>query len=109
MRIFLAIFYCFMNLAGCTDAQNRTMVTTSQENGVVTLDSRTEVDLGSAQFTCNASRSGHCYYAVFDKGSEVRRFALAAAERRTMADLPSGFDLCVMPVDGKVSAGCKAI
>ena len=42
MRIFLAIIYCFMNLAGCTDAQNRTILATTQENGVVTLEGTVE-------------------------------------------------------------------
>jgi len=38
MRTLLAIIYCFLNLAGCTDAQNRSIVATAQENGIVILD-----------------------------------------------------------------------
>lgn len=109
MRIFLAIIYCFMNLAGCTDSQNRTILATSQENGAVTLDSRTEVRMGRARFACEASRAGHCYYAVFDGANEVKAFSLATSEERLIDGLPDGFTQCVMPTAGKVSARCKPI
>ena len=106
MRIFLAIIYCFMNLAGCTDAQNRTLVATAQENGVTTLDSRTEVRMGRARFACETSKGGQCYYTVFDGAKEVRKFSLAVSEERLVDDLPSGFNLCVLTTDAKVSANC---
>ncbi|NID15042.1 hypothetical protein [Luteibacter yeojuensis] len=106
MRIFLAIIYCFMNLAGCTDTQNRTLVSTAQENGATTLESHTEVRMGRARFACEASKGGHCYYTVFDGAKEVRRFSLAVSEERLVDDLPPGFRLCVTPVDEKQTANC---
>lgn len=109
MRIFLAIIYCFMNLAGCTDAQNRSIVATSQENGSVTLDSRTEVRMGRARFACESSRAGRCYYTVFDGPKEVKTFALAASEERLLDGLPAGFTQCVMTTAGKVSPRCKPL
>jgi len=109
MRLFLAIVYCFMNLAGCTDAQNRTIVATSQENGVLTLDSRTEVRMGRARFACQASSAGRCYYTVFDGAAEVKAFSLAVSEERLVDRLPAGFALCVTPTAEKVSAGCKPV
>ena len=107
MRIFLAIIYCFMNLAGCTDAQNRTLVATSKENGVTTLESHTEVRMGRARFACEASKGGRCYYTVFDGAKEVRSFSLAVSEERLVDDLPAGFSLCVMATKSSVSADCK--
>lgn len=107
MRIFLAIIYCFMNLAGCTDAQNRTLVATAQENGVTTLGSRTEVRMGRARFACEASQSGRCHYTVFDGPNEVRRFSLAVREERLVDGLPSGFTLCVTTKADRVSATCR--
>ncbi len=106
MRIFLSIVYCFMNLAGCTDAQNRTLATTNRENGIVTLDSRTEVRMGRARFACAASTTGHCHYAVFDGDRLVRTLTLAVHEERLVDRLPAGFALCVTPADVKVTAGC---
>ena len=108
MRIFLAIIYCFMNLAGCTDAQNRTLAVTSKENGVTTLESRTEVRLGRARFACEASQGGRCYYTVFDGAKAERAFSLAVSEERLVDDLPPGFTLCVLTKDAKVSADCKS-
>jgi hypothetical protein len=107
MRIFLAIVYCFMNLAGCTDAQNRTLVATSRENGAITLESHTEVRMGRARFACEASRGGQCYYTVFDGAKEVRAFSLAVSEERLVDGLPPGFTLCVRSTDAKVSVDCK--
>lgn len=109
MRIFLAIIYCFMNLAGCTDAQNRTIVATSQENGTVTLDSHTEVRMGRARFACDQSRLGRCYYTVFDGPAEVKAFSLAASEERLLDGLPGGFTQCVTMTQDKVSSHCKPI
>ncbi|HXP01605.1 MAG TPA: hypothetical protein VN813_13975 [Luteibacter sp.] len=109
MRLFLAIIYCFMNLAGCTDAQNRTIAATSQENGVVTLDSHTEVRMGRARFACESSKAGQCYYTVFDGPKEVKTFSLAVREERLVDGLPEGFTQCVSPVAGKVGANCKPI
>ncbi|HEY4293190.1 hypothetical protein [Luteibacter sp.] len=108
MRIFLAIIYCFMNLAGCTDAQNRTLVATSKENGVTTLQSHTEVRMGRARFACEASTAGQCYYSVFNGAEEVRAFALAVSEERLVDGLPPGFTLCVTPTEAKVSPNCKS-
>lgn len=107
MRIFLAIIYCFMNLAGCTDAQNRIILATTQENGATTLDSRTEVRMGRARFACEASRAGRCYYTVFDAAREVTAFSLARSEERLLDGLPVGFTQCVLPEPGKVSPDCK--
>lgn len=109
MRLFLAIVYCFMSLAGCTDAQNRTIVATSRENGAVTLDSRTEVRMGRARFACQASSAGRCYYTVFDGAAEVKAFSLAVSEERLVDRLPAGFALCVTTTAEKVSAGCKPV
>jgi len=107
MRIFLAIVYGFLNLVGCTDAQNRSIVVSSSENGVTVLDSRTEVDLGRAEFTCNASRTGSCYYAVFHEGKEIRTFVLAVAERRRLDELPAGFAQCVGTGPAHMSPSCR--
>lgn len=104
MRIFLAIIYCFMNLAGCTDSQNRTLVATTKENGVTTLDSVVEVRMGRARFACEASAGGQCHYTVFDGGKPIRTFALAVSEERLVDGLPSGFTLCVYPIETKVLA-----
>ncbi|MGE7136452.1 hypothetical protein ACQKIE_02380 [Luteibacter sp. NPDC031894] len=107
MRIFLAIIYCFMNLAGCTDAQNRTLVATSKENGVTTLESLTEVRMRRARFACEASTSGQCHYTAFDGGKEVRAFALAVSEERLVDGLPPGFTLCVTVTATRVSPDCR--
>lgn len=109
MRTFLAIVYCFMNLAGCTDVQNRTLATTARENGVITLDSRAEVRMGRARFACVASTSGQCHYAVFDGARPVSTFALAVHEERLVDRLPPGFALCVTTTDVKVTAGCAPV
>jgi hypothetical protein len=109
MRIFLSIIYCFMNLAGCTDSQNRSIVATTQENGVITMDSRTVVRMGRARFACEASSVGRCYYTVFDGAAEVRSFSLARAEERLVDGLPSGFTQCVTTTAGKPSPDCKYI
>ncbi|MET0617293.1 MAG: hypothetical protein ABWZ54_05945 [Luteibacter sp.] len=108
MRLFLAIVYCLLNLAGCTDSQNRVMLVTAKENGHVTLDSRTEVRLGRARFACSASESGQCHYTVFDGDIEVRSFALAVREERLVDGLPDGFALCVTREATRVSSSCKA-
>jgi hypothetical protein len=108
MRIFLAIIYCFLNLAGCTDAQNRSIAATAQENGRLTLDSLTDVRMGRAWFECKASQSGRCYYAVFKEGAEVRRFDLGAGEVVRLADLPAGFSLCVASTAAGAKPGCRA-
>lgn len=106
MRLLLAIIYCFMNLAGCTDAQNRSLVTTASDNGHVTLDSRTDVRMGRAWFACGASVSGQCHYTVFDGATVVRTFALAVREERLVDRLPGGFALCVTPQAGVVTPAC---
>jgi len=108
MRTLLAIIYCFLNLAGCTDAQNRSIVATAQENGKVVLDSLTDVRMGRAWFECKASQSGRCYYTVFNEGTVVRVFSLSVAEELRLDHLQSGFSQCVMTTAGKVSAGCRA-
>lgn len=108
MRTLLAIVYCFLNLAGCTGAQNRSIVATAQENGKVTLDSFTDVRMGRAWFECKASQSGRCYYTVFNEGAQVRAFSLAVAEDVRLDNLPSGFSQCVAASAGKVSVGCRA-
>jgi hypothetical protein len=108
MRTLLAIIYCFLNLAGCTDAQNRSIVATAQENGKVVLDSLTDVRMGRVWFECKASQSGRCYYTVFNEGAVVRAFSLAVAEDLRLDNLPSGFSQCVTVSAGKVSADCRA-
>jgi len=108
MRTLLAIIYCFLNLAGCTDAQNRSIVATVQENGKVTLDSLTDVRMGRAWFECKASQSGRCYYTVFSGDAPVRVFSLSVAEVLRLDNLPSGFDQCVAVTAARLSAGCKA-
>lgn len=107
MRTLLAIIYCFLNIAGCTDAQNRSIVATAQENGKVVLDSLTDVRMGRAWFECKASQSGRCYYTVFNEGAVVRSFSLPVAEALRLDNLPSGFEQCVMITADKVLAGCK--
>jgi hypothetical protein len=108
MRTFLAIVYCFLNLAGCTDAQNRSIVATASENGTITLDSRTDVRMGHAWFECKASQSGRCYYTVFDGASKIRTFSLPVAEVLRI-DLPAGFNQCVTTAEAEVvAANCKA-
>ena len=109
MRMLIAIVYGFLSLVGCTDAQNRSIVVTSKENNTTTLDSVTRVDLGRAEFSCNASRSGHCFYVLFHDGAEVRRLDLVVAERRRLDGLPAGFDQCVSTDDRRVSAACQPI
>ncbi|MDQ7996850.1 MAG: hypothetical protein AAGC76_13510 [Luteibacter sp.] len=109
MRWFLAIFYCFLNLAGCTDSQNRVMVVTAKENGHVNLDSRTEVRMGRARFACEASDSGQCHYTVFDGDKPLRSFVLAVREERRVDGLPGGFAQCVTRDGAKMSPTCKAI
>ncbi|UPG87407.1 hypothetical protein L2Y94_08655 [Luteibacter aegosomatis] len=109
MRMFLAIVYGFLNLVGCTDAQNRSMRVSSSENGTTVLDARTDVDLGRAEFTCNASRSGHCYYAVFYEGKEIRTFVLSVAERRRLDGLPAGFEQCVGAEPSRMSPSCRPL
>jgi hypothetical protein len=109
MRLFLAILYCFMNLAGCTDAQNRSLVTTVSDNGHVMLDSRTDVRMGRARFACTASVSGQCHYTVFDGATLVRTFALAVREERRVDRLPGGFGLCVTPRAGPVTPACTPV
>jgi hypothetical protein len=96
-----------MNLAGCTDAQNRSIVATSRENGTVTLDSRTDVRMGRAWFECKASQSGRCFYTVFDGDRVLREFSLPVAEVMRVESLPAGFGQCVSAAPGKVSADCK--
>lgn len=108
MRTLLAIIYCFLNLAGCTDAQNRSIVATAQENGKVTLDSLTDVRMGRAWFECKASQSGRCYYTVFNGEAQVRVFSLSVAEALRLDNLPAGFRQCVTTSEGKVSADCRA-
>jgi hypothetical protein len=108
MRTLLAIIYCFLNLAGCTDAQNRSIVATAQENGKVVLDSLTDVRMGRAWFECKASQSGRCYYTVFKEGAQVRAFSLPVTEALRVDHLPSGFSQCVAVSAGKVSADCRA-
>lgn len=107
MRLFLSIIYCFLNLAGCTDAGNRTLTASARENGTVTLESRTEVRMGRARFACEASRADRCWYTVFDAGREVRAFSLAAREERLVDGLPSGFTVCVTTNADKVTKDCK--
>lgn len=107
MRLLLAIVYCFMNLAGCTDAQNRSLVMTASDNGLITLDSRTDVRMGRARFACAASDSGQCHYTVFDGANAVRTFALAVREERLVDRLPGGFSVCVTPQAGAVTPACK--
>jgi hypothetical protein len=107
MRTLLAIIYCFLNLAGCTDAQNRRIVATAQENGKVILDSLTDVRMGRAWFECKASQSGRCYYTVFNEGTAVRAFSLPVAEALRVDHLPSGFEQCVTVSAGKVRADCR--
>lgn len=108
MRTLLAIVYCFLNLAGCTDAQNRSIVATAQENGRVVLDSLTDVRMGRAWFECKASQSGRCYYTVFHEGALIRAFSLPVTEALRVDNLPAGFSQCVTVAAGKVSAGCGA-
>jgi hypothetical protein len=107
MRTLLAIIYCFLNLAGCTDAQNRSIVATAQDNGKVTLDSVTDVRMGRAWFECKASQSGRCYYTVFHEGAQVRAFSLPVAEAIRLDGLPGGFEQCVSITADKASATCK--
>lgn len=109
MRMLIAMLYGLLNLVGCTDAQNRSIVVSSKENGAVTLDSLTRVEMGRAEFTCNESRSGKCYYTVFHEGAEIRRFTLVAAEHRQLDGLPAGFDQCVSTDDGRLSPSCKPV
>ena len=106
MRYLLAIIYGFMNLAGCTDAQNRSMVVMSEENGRVMLDSRTDVRMGNAWFQCDRSRSGRCYYTVFDADSRVTAFSLAVAESTRLPHLPPGFTQCVSTSADEPSVKC---
>ena len=108
MRTLLAIIYCFLNLAGCTDAQNRSIVATAQENGKVTLNSLTDVRMGRAWFECKASQSGRCYYTVFKEGAQVRAFSLPVAEALRLDNLPAGFSQCVAISAGRVSSDCGA-
>jgi hypothetical protein len=108
MRTLLAIIYCFLNLAGCTDAQNRSIVATARENGRVTLDSFTDVRMGRAWFECKASQSGRCYYTVFNEGAQVRAFSLPVAEALRLDNLPAGFSQCVAVSSGKVAPDCRA-
>jgi hypothetical protein len=108
MRTLLAIIYCFLNLAGCTDAQNRSIVATAQDNGKVTLNSLTDVRMGRAWFECKASQSGRCYYTVFNEGAPVRAFSLSVTEALRLDNLPAGFSQCVTLSAGKVSADCRA-
>lgn len=107
MRTLLAIIYCFLNLAGCTDAQNRSIVATAQENGKVVLDSLTDVRMGRAWFECKASQSGRCYYTVFNEGVQVRAFSLPVTDVLRLDNVPSGFEQCVMVTAAKVLPGCK--
>ncbi len=108
MRTLLAIIYCFLNLAGCTDAQNRSIVATAQENGKVVLDSFTDVRMGRAWFECKASQSGRCYYTVFHGDAQVRAFSLPVTEALRLDNLPAGFSQCVAVSAGKVSSDCRA-
>jgi hypothetical protein len=108
MRTLLAIVYCFLNLAGCTDAQNRSIVATARENGKVVLDSLTDVRMGRAWFECKASQSGRCYYTVFKEGAQIRTFSLKVTEVLRLDNLPSGFAQCVFVKADTVSADCKA-
>jgi hypothetical protein len=107
MRTLLAIIYCFLNLAGCTDAQNRSIVATAQENGKVTLESLTDVRMGRAWFECKASQSGRCFYTVFHEGTVVREFSLAVTEALRVDHLPGGFQQCVTVSAGKVREDCR--
>lgn len=109
MRTLLAIIYSLMNLVGCTDAQNRSIVVSSKENGVVTLDSVTQVERGRAEFQCRASRTGKCHYVVFDKGEMVADFTLAVAGRHRADGLPVDFGQCVATEAGRVDAQCKPL
>jgi hypothetical protein len=109
MRTLLAIIYCFLNLAGCTDAQNRSIVATAQENGKVVLDSLTDVRMGRAWFECKASQSGRCYYTVFHRDAQVRAFSLKATETLRLDNLPAGFSQCVATSESRVLPGdCRA-
>ncbi len=108
MRTLLAIIYCFLNLAGCTDAQNRSIVATAQDNGKVTLNSLTDVRMGRAWFECKASQSGRCYYTVFNEGAPVRAFSLPVAAALRLDNLPSGFAQCVSIQADTVTADCRS-
>lgn len=107
MRYILAIIYGFMNLAGCTDGQNRSLVVTAREEGRTLLDSHTDVRMGRAWFRCDGSGSGRCYYTVFDADTRVTAFSLAVSETRRVAGLPAGFTQCVSTSAGEPSVDCK--
>ncbi|TCV96372.1 hypothetical protein EC912_102723 [Luteibacter rhizovicinus] len=107
MRILVAFVYCLMSLAGCTDGRGRTMVVNSSVNGDSILDSRTDLDLGTAAFHCLHSASGQCHYALFVNGSSFRTFSLAAGDDLKLVGLPDDFVQCVTQQPDAVTADCK--
>ncbi|MBS0583220.1 MAG: hypothetical protein JSS42_08980 [Proteobacteria bacterium] len=98
-------------LSGCTFSPNVSITTTSTIDGVDLLDSAIrESTPGVAQFACNESASGHCYYSVFtsdcrDDAKDARAsictthriadFSLARGESKSLSGLPASYKHCV--------------
>jgi hypothetical protein len=97
-------------LAGCNYAPS-TSITTTTINGVDLIDSSIrETAQGRAEFACNESASGHCFYAVFTSEcrsdaknlgvdtcttQHIADFALTKGESKALSGLPPDFKHCV--------------
>lgn len=107
MRAILASTLLPLMLASCSYSPRST--TTTSINGVDVLDSTIrETNPGSAEFSCDQSASGRCYYAVFTstcrndaQGTStctthrIADFALARGETKSLDGLPLGYKHCV--------------
>ena len=96
-------------LAGCNYAP--TSITSTSINGVKVLDSAIrESDASTAEFACNDSSSGLCYYVVFTSDCHndthdpstntcttrrITDFAVARGESKSLSGLPPGYKHCV--------------
>lgn len=107
MRTTLAAALLPLILAGCSYSPHST--TTTSINGVDVLDSTIrETSPGNAEFFCDQSTSGRCYYTVFTstchndaQGTStctthrIADFALVRGESKSLDGLPLGYKHCV--------------
>ncbi len=113
MHKLITLFYFILALAGC-DHAGRTIVMRSTANGTDLIYSRVTVLGPTSTFKCIRSRSGQCYYSVFEHActsnaacsAPTRQFAMAVATERGVADLPLDFELCVSADATPVTRDC---
>jgi hypothetical protein len=103
MEKLIVLFYFILALAGC-DHTGRTIVMRGTADGTDIIYSRVHDAAGTASFACIRSQSGECHYAVFEHDCSRKtacasmpfaQFAVTADTTHDIANLPSGFVLCV--------------